>query len=72
MDIAIIETGLEEDWTVPISLLRNLSVITNIGLDHMNLLGDSLEKIAGEKAGIIKAGYSGCHRRSFDGNATRI
>lgn len=31
-----------------------LSVITNIGLDHTNLLGDTLEKIAGEKAGIIK------------------
>jgi dihydrofolate synthase/folylpolyglutamate synthase len=33
-----------------------LSVITNIGYDHMALLGDTLEEIAGEKAGIIKAG----------------
>jgi dihydrofolate synthase/folylpolyglutamate synthase len=33
-----------------------LSVITNIGYDHMNLLGDTLEKIAAEKAGIIKPG----------------
>lgn len=31
-----------------------LSVITSIGLDHMNLLGDTIEKIAFEKAGIIK------------------
>ena len=31
-----------------------LSVITNIGWDHMNILGDTLEKITGEKAGIIK------------------
>ena len=31
-----------------------LTVITNIGRDHINLLGDSLEKIAVEKAGIIK------------------
>ena len=33
-----------------------LSVITNIGLDHTQFLGDTLEKIAGEKAGIIKEG----------------
>ncbi|NOR74447.1 MAG: bifunctional folylpolyglutamate synthase/dihydrofolate synthase, partial [Draconibacterium sp.] len=33
-----------------------VSVITNIGLDHTNLLGDTLEKIAAEKAGIIKTG----------------
>ena len=33
-----------------------LSVITNIGYDHLQLLGDTLEAIAGEKAGIIKAG----------------
>jgi len=33
-----------------------LSVITNIGYDHMNILGDTLEKIAAEKAGIIKPG----------------
>ena len=31
-----------------------ISVITNIGFDHTNLLGDSIEKIAMEKAGIIK------------------
>ena len=34
----------------------DVSIITNIGLDHTNLLGDTLEKIAGEKAGIIKTG----------------
>lgn len=34
----------------------DLSVITSIGLDHCDLLGDTLEKIAGEKAGIIKRG----------------
>ncbi|MBC7864083.1 MAG: bifunctional folylpolyglutamate synthase/dihydrofolate synthase, partial [Bacteroidia bacterium] len=54
VDIAIIETGLggRLDSTNVISPL--VSVITNIGYDHMNLLGDTLEKIAGEKAGIIK------------------
>lgn len=54
VDIAIIETGLggRLDSTNIISPL--VSVITNIGWDHMNLLGDTLEAIAGEKAGIIK------------------
>jgi dihydrofolate synthase/folylpolyglutamate synthase len=54
VDIAIIETGLggRLDSTNVITPL--LSIITNIGFDHMDILGDSLEKIASEKAGIIK------------------
>ena len=56
VDIAIIETGLggRLDSTNVITPL--LSVITNIGLDHTMFLGDTLEKIASEKAGIIKQG----------------
>ncbi len=54
VDMAIIETGLggRLDSTNVVTPL--LSVITNIGYDHMNLLGNTLEAIAGEKAGIIK------------------
>ncbi len=54
VDIAVIETGLggRLDSTNIISPI--LSVITNIGLDHMNILGDTVELIAREKAGIIK------------------
>ncbi len=54
VDIAVIEVGLggRLDSTNVISPL--LSVITNIGWDHMNLLGNSLQEIAAEKAGIIK------------------
>ena len=54
VDIAIIETGLggRLDSTNIISPV--LSVITNIGYDHMNLLGNTLPQIAFEKAGIIK------------------
>lgn len=54
VDVAVIETGLggRLDSTNVITPL--LSVITNIGLDHTNLLGDTFEKIAVEKAGIIK------------------
>ena len=54
VDIAIIETGLggRLDSTNVIHPL--ISVITSIGWDHMQLLGNTLEAIAGEKAGIIK------------------
>jgi len=56
VDIAIVEVGLggRLDSTNIVSPL--LSVITNIGWDHMNMLGNTLQLIAGEKAGIIKPG----------------
>ena len=56
VDIAIIETGLGGRLDSTNIITPELSIITNIGWDHMNLLGDSLEKIAFEKAGIIKQG----------------
>ena len=54
VDIAIIEVGLGGRLDSTNIITPELSVITNIGMDHMNLLGDTLEKIAAEKAGIIK------------------
>jgi dihydrofolate synthase/folylpolyglutamate synthase len=56
VDYAVIETGLggRLDSTNVVHPL--LSVITNIGFDHTDMLGDTLEKIASEKAGIIKKG----------------
>jgi dihydrofolate synthase / folylpolyglutamate synthase len=54
VDVAIVETGLGGRFDSTNIVLPVLSVITNIGWDHMNILGDSLEKIAFEKAGIIK------------------
>lgn len=54
IDIAIIEVGLGGRFDSTNIITPELSVITNIGWDHMNILGDSLEKIAFEKAGIIK------------------
>lgn len=54
VDIAIIETGLGGRLDSTNVITPELSIITNIGWDHMNLLGDTLEKIAYEKAGIIK------------------
>jgi len=54
VDIAIIETGLGGRLDSTNIILPELSIITNIGMDHMNLLGNTLTAIAGEKAGIIK------------------
>lgn len=54
VDIAIVETGLGGRLDSTNVITPQLSVITNIGFDHMDILGDSLDKIAFEKAGIIK------------------
>ena len=54
VDIAVIETGLGGRLDSTNIITPLLSIITNIGYDHMNILGDTLEKIAYEKAGIIK------------------
>ncbi|HEX6182012.1 MAG TPA: folylpolyglutamate synthase/dihydrofolate synthase family protein [Chitinophagaceae bacterium] len=56
IDIAIIETGLGGKYDSTNVITPELSVITNIGWDHVNILGDTLQAIAGEKAGIIKPG----------------
>jgi len=53
-DINIIETGLGGRLDSTNVINPMMSIITNIGYDHMNLLGDTLPKIAVEKAGIIK------------------
>jgi dihydrofolate synthase/folylpolyglutamate synthase len=54
VDIAIIETGLGGRLDSTNVIHPELSVITNIGWDHMDMLGDTLDKIAFEKSGIIK------------------
>lgn len=54
VDVAVIETGLGGRLDSTNIIMPELSIITNIGWDHMNLLGNTLEAIAGEKAGIIK------------------
>jgi dihydrofolate synthase/folylpolyglutamate synthase len=53
-DIAIIETGMGGRLDSTNVVNPEISAITQIGFDHMKFLGDTLEKIAGEKAGIIK------------------
>jgi dihydrofolate synthase/folylpolyglutamate synthase len=54
VDIAVIETGLGGRLDSTNVIIPEVAVITNIGWDHMNLLGDTLPAIAFEKAGIIK------------------
>ena len=54
VDISVIEVGLGGRLDSTNIITPELSVITNIGFDHTQYLGDTLEKIAGEKAGIIK------------------
>jgi len=56
VDIAIIETGMGGRWDATNVVIPLLSIITRIDLDHANYLGDNLEKVAYEKAGIIKPG----------------
>lgn len=54
VDVAVIETGLGGRLDSTNIITPLLSVITNISFDHQQFLGDTLPKIAGEKAGIIK------------------
>jgi dihydrofolate synthase/folylpolyglutamate synthase len=56
VDIAVIEVGLGGRLDSTNIITPELSVITNIGYDHMNMLGNTLPAIAFEKAGIIKKG----------------
>lgn len=56
VDIAVIETGLGGRLDSTNVIMPEVSLITNIGWDHMDMLGDTLPKIASEKAGIIKPG----------------
>lgn len=53
-DVCVIETGLGGRLDATNIITPILSIITNISLDHTDLLGDTLPKIANEKAGIIK------------------
>lgn len=56
VDVAVVEVGLGGRLDSTNIITPDLSVITNIGLDHVQFLGSTLEGIAGEKAGIMKPG----------------
>lgn len=56
VDVAVVEVGLGGRLDSTNIIMPELSIITNISFDHTQFLGDTLAKIAGEKAGIIKPG----------------
>ena len=60
VDFAVIEVGLGGRLDCTNIITPLLSIITNISFDHVQFLGDTLPKIASEKAGIIKAGVPVC------------
>lgn len=72
-DFAVLETGLggRLDSTNGLSEVPLVSVITNIGLEHTQILGDTVEKIAKEKAGILKHGTAAVFGR-MDPAAYRV
>jgi len=55
VDVGVIETGMGGRWDATNVVDAPVCVITPVGMDHMDYLGDSLAEIAGEKAGIIGA-----------------
>lgn len=63
VDIAVLEVGMGGRLDATNVITPELAVITDVGLDHVEHLGDTIEAIAGEKAGIIKDGVpvvTGC------------
>ena len=79
VNIAVIETGLGGRLDSTNIVTPEMCVITNIGLDHQQFLGDTIEEIALEKAGIIKHGQpvvvgraEGSVREVIEGEAKRL
>ena len=56
VDVAVVEIGIGGTWDSTNVADPMVAVVTSIGMDHQAYLGDTIEQIAGEKAGIIKAG----------------
>lgn len=59
VDVAVVEVGMGGTWDATSVVNADVAVITPIGLDHTDYLGETLTEIAGEKAGIIKAREDG-------------
>ena len=56
VEVAVVEVGLGGRWDATNVVQAPVAVVTPIGLDHVGILGDTVEAIAGEKAGIIHSG----------------
>lgn len=67
VDVAVVEVGLGGSLDATNVLLADVAVLTNVGLDHTDILGDTVELIAQDKSGIIKPQQrvvSGCTQES--------
>ena len=60
VDVAVLEVGLGGRWDATSATHPAITCVTGIGLDHCRILGDTLEKIAAEKAAVIKRGQRAC------------
>jgi len=58
VNIAVIEVGLGGRWDATNIIKPSVVVLTNVGLDHVQVLGETVEKIVGDKVGIIKKGVA--------------
>jgi dihydrofolate synthase/folylpolyglutamate synthase len=56
VDVAVFEVGLGGRWDATNVIDAGVAVVTNVGLDHVEFLGPTRADVAGEKAGIVKAG----------------
>lgn len=56
VDYAVLEAGMGGRWDATSVMSPRVALITGVGLDHIDILGDTVEKIAAEKAAIIKPG----------------
>ncbi len=57
-DVAVLEVGMGGRWDPTTAVVPRVSAVTGIGLDHTRVLGDTLELIAAEKAGVIRRGVA--------------
>ena len=71
VDVAVIEAGVGGTLDGTNVLRPRVSVITNVALDHTDILGETVEEIARDKAGIAKAGHSAGERRARSRRAPR-
>lgn len=67
VDFGVVEAGIGGRWDATCILEPAVSVITSVGLDHTDLLGDTLEEIAWDKAHIIKPGCTAIIGDGLDG-----
>ncbi|MBU6245053.1 MAG: bifunctional folylpolyglutamate synthase/dihydrofolate synthase [Actinomycetales bacterium] len=69
VDVAVVEVGMGGEWDATNVAVGQVAVVTPIGLDHTEYLGDTVEQIAVEKAGIIKPGAQAVLARQEPGAA---